>query len=135
MSTPPIGSVHHVELWVPDIDRAAAEWGWLLTNLGYQSLQEWPGGRSWILAGTYTVVEESPDLTADTHERQRLGLNHLAFYAGEPACVDALTADAPTRGWTLLFPDQHPHAGGPDSYTAYLANIDGYEAELTADRS
>lgn len=24
-----------MELWVPDLDRAAASWGWLLTALGY----------------------------------------------------------------------------------------------------
>ena len=34
--------------------------------------------------------------------------------------------------WTLLFPDRHPHAGGPDSYAGYLANADGFEVELVA---
>jgi hypothetical protein len=24
------GSLHHVELWVPDLARAEREWGWLL---------------------------------------------------------------------------------------------------------
>jgi hypothetical protein len=27
------GLLHHVELWVPDLDRAVASWGWLLTEL------------------------------------------------------------------------------------------------------
>ncbi|MFD2027688.1 hypothetical protein [Promicromonospora aerolata] len=33
----------------------------------------------------------------------------------------------------LLFPDRHPHAGGPDHYAAYLENEDGYEVEVVAD--
>ena len=44
----------------PDIDRAAAQWGWLLTELGYQPFQEWTGGCSWRLADTYIVIEQSP---------------------------------------------------------------------------
>lgn len=41
--------LHHVELWVPDIGRAGAEWGWLLEEMGYRPYQEWPAGRSWRL--------------------------------------------------------------------------------------
>lgn len=37
MSSTPTGGIHHIELWVPDIDRDAAEWGWLLTELGATS--------------------------------------------------------------------------------------------------
>jgi hypothetical protein len=43
-----------------------------------------------------------------------------AFISGHP------------HGWTLLFPDRHPHAGGPDHYAAYLENTDGFEVELVA---
>jgi hypothetical protein len=47
-------------------------------------------------------------------------MNHLAFHAGGRHHVDALAADGPAHGWTLLFPDTHPHAGGPDHYGSYL---------------
>lgn len=40
--------------------------------------------------------------------------------------------DGPAHGWTLLFPERHPHAGGPDHYAAYLASTDGFEVELVA---
>jgi hypothetical protein len=59
-------------------------------------------------------------------------LPHLAFHAGPREAVDALAAAAPARGWTLLFPETHPYAGGPDHYAAYLANTDGFEVELVA---
>lgn len=126
------GGLHHVEIWVPDIERAAHDWGWLLTTLGYEPFQDWPGGRSWRRDPTYIVVEQSPDLSSAEHDRRRPGLNHLAFHAGDRGHVDALTAAATDNGWTLLFPERHPHAGGPEQYAAYLANADGYEVELVA---
>jgi catechol 2,3-dioxygenase-like lactoylglutathione lyase family enzyme len=119
-------------LWVPDLGRACAEWGWLLGELGYSQFQDWPEGRSWRLEGTYIVVEQSPALSANSHDRQRPGLNHLAFHAGGRDRVDAIVAKASPAGWDLLFGDRHPYAGGPEHYAAYLANSDGYEVELVA---
>ena len=40
--------------------------------------------------------------------------------------------DGPAHGWTLLFPDRHPYAGGPGHYAAYLASTDNFEVELVA---
>jgi catechol 2,3-dioxygenase-like lactoylglutathione lyase family enzyme len=133
---PPVtGSLHHVELWVPDLARACTQWGWLLGELGYTQFQDWPAGRSWRLGASYLVIEQSPALTAGDHDRLRPGLNHLAFHAGSRGQVDALAAAGPAHGWTLLFPGQHPYAGGPDHYAAYLANTDGFEVELVASGS
>lgn len=107
MNRPALGSLHHVELWVPDLPRAITQWGWLLGHLGYVQFQDWPHGRSWRLGSTYLVIEQSPALAAE-------GLAH---------------------GWTLLFPDTHPHAGGPGHYAAYLASTDGFEVELVAEET
>ncbi|MBO0802288.1 MAG: VOC family protein [Nocardiopsaceae bacterium] len=126
------GSLHHVELWVPDLARAREQWGWLLGELGYTQFQDWEHGRSWRLGGTYLVIEQSPALTSGDHDRLRPGMNHLAFHAGSAADVDALTAAGPAHGWTLLFPEAHPHAGGKDHYAAYLTSADGFEVELVA---
>ncbi len=127
------GGVHHIELWVPDLARACADWGWLLSELGYVPFQDWPDGRSWRLGDNYLVVEQSPALSARDHDRLRPGLNHLAFHAGSRRDVDALAEAGTAHGWTLLFPEAHPHAGGPGHYAAYLANTDGFEVELVAD--
>ena len=135
MSPATPGHLHHIELWVPDIDRAASSWGWLLGELGYQPFQDWPGGRSWLLPPTYLVIEQSPAMLPGQHERTRPGLNHLAFHAGDRGHIDALTAEAPTNGWTLMFPDRHPHAGGPQHYATYLTDTDCYEVELVADNT
>jgi catechol 2,3-dioxygenase-like lactoylglutathione lyase family enzyme len=131
----PTGALHHVELWVPDLARALEEWEWLLGELGYEVFQNWPQGRSWRLSATYLVVEQSDAMTATAHDRLRPGLNHLAFHAGDSRRVDTLRDQAAGHGWTPLFTDRYPHAGGPEHYAAYLANSDGFEVELVAARS
>jgi catechol 2,3-dioxygenase-like lactoylglutathione lyase family enzyme len=129
---PPAGGLHHVELWVPDLAGAERSWGWLLGELGWTLFQHWEGGRSWRLGGTYLVFEESGALSTRVHDRRAPGLNHLAFHAGPPAAVDRLTEQAPGHGWSLMFADRHPYAGGPDHYAAYLEDGHGYEIELIA---
>lgn len=134
---PATGSVHHIELWAPDLVRACADWGWLLSELGYVPFQDWPDGRSRRLGDNYLVVylvvEQSPALSARDHDRLRPGLNHPAFHAGSRRDVDALAEAGTAHGWTLLFREAHPHAGGPDHYAAYLTNTEGFEVELVTD--
>ncbi|RKR20685.1 glyoxalase/bleomycin resistance protein/dioxygenase superfamily protein [Arthrobacter oryzae] len=77
-----LGSLHHVELWVPDLQRAQDQWGWLLGRLGYEAYQDWEHGCSWRRGPTYIVVEQSPALLGTVHQRTAPGLNHLAFSAG-----------------------------------------------------
>lgn len=127
-----VGTLHHVELWVPDFARAAEEWGWLLSSLGYQAFQSWPQGCSWKQGASYIVVEESPDLSADIHQRTAPGLNHLAFHAGSPDQVDTLSRESLHHGWRPLFAARYPRAGGAGHYAAYLENTDGFEVELIA---
>jgi catechol 2,3-dioxygenase-like lactoylglutathione lyase family enzyme len=126
------GMIHHLEFWVPDLDRAVASWGWLLDELGYEPFGDWPGGRSWRAGRTYIVLEQSPDRTAGRHDRCRPGLNHLAFHVADQEQLEKLVAVAPSNGWRLMFADRHPHAGGDGHYAAYLENADGFEAELVA---
>ncbi|MEV7134813.1 VOC family protein [Arthrobacter sp. NPDC093128] len=126
------GAMHHIELWVPDFERARDEWGWILSSLAYETYQTWTNGISWRRGGLYIVVEESPDLSRREHQRTSAGLNHLAFKAGNRQRVDTLARESSHHGWSQLFADKYPHAGGRDHYAAYLANSDGFEIELVA---
>jgi catechol 2,3-dioxygenase-like lactoylglutathione lyase family enzyme len=125
-------SLHHVELWVPDLAGAVGPWGWLLGSLGWVPYQDWPQGRSWRYGDLYLVLEQSPALSGTVHDRLAPGLNHLAFTVAGPGDVDKLTSAAPEHGWSLMFADRHPHAGGPQSYAAYLEDSWGFEVELVA---
>ncbi|PFG41693.1 catechol 2,3-dioxygenase-like lactoylglutathione lyase family enzyme [Isoptericola jiangsuensis] len=124
--------IHHLEIWVRDIDRARGPWAWLLTALGFERSQTWNGGTSWACGATYLTLTTSPHLSADDHDRRRPGMNHVAFHGGEPADVDALVTAAPAHGWTPLYADRYPHAGGPDHYAGWLEDPDGFKVEVVA---
>ena len=126
------GMLHHLELWVPDLNRAEHTWGWLLDALGYELFQQWPEGTSWRCRDLYIVLEQSPARSAFRHDRHRPGLNHLAFHVSDRATVDRMVGEALLHGWRLLFADRHPYAGGEQHYAAYLEDRDGYEVELVA---
>lgn len=132
MDENPVGSLHHVEIWVPHFERADAEWGWLLAELGYRPFRKWEHGCSWKAGGTYIVVEQSPALTGSTHRRTEAGVNHLAFHAGSRENVDRIQRLGADFGWFVMFEDKYPDAGSQDHYATYLANTDGYEVELVA---
>src|SRR5579872_1492716 len=100
--------------------------------MDYEQYQDWAAGRSWKSGATYIVVEQSPALTSATYDRCRPGLNHLAFHVASRPRVDELASESVKHGWSPLFADRYPHAGGPDHYAAYLENEDGFEAELVA---
>ena len=126
------GSLHHIELWVGDLAAARESWGWLLPRLGYVRQDSWSVGESWSQHGLYLVLEAGPDVVDTPHERRRPGVNHLAFVAGSREVVDGLVAEAPQHGWSLMFADRHPYAGGPQHYAAYLEDSAGFEVELVA---
>ncbi|WP_181772712.1 GNAT family N-acetyltransferase [Amycolatopsis pittospori] len=126
------GLAHHIELWVPDLSRAEESWGWLLGELGWREFQRWPAGVSWKLGATYLVVERSPALSKEEHERTAPGLNHLALHVDTRDRVNELASKAVEHGWSPMFADKYPYAGGDHHYAAYLENADGFEVELVA---
>ncbi|WP_424465411.1 VOC family protein [Pseudoclavibacter helvolus] len=124
---------HHVEVWVADFESARPEWAWLLSGLGFEIAQEWPGGQSWAAGGAYLTLTESPNLSGAEHDRRTPGVNHMAFHGGSTDSVDELMREAVAHGWTPLYPDRYPHAGGPDHYAGWLENSAGFKVEVVAD--
>jgi len=133
VATPRTG-LHHLEIWVRDLDIATRSFGWLFERLGWTLFQVWDQGRSWQAPGEgpYVVMERSADLGWQSYDRKAPGLNHLALAVPERWMVDRIVSEAPTYGWRLMFADRHPHAGGAQHYAAYLENDEGYEVEVVA---
>lgn len=123
--------LHHVEVWVAELGRS---WSWMLEQLGFSLSAAWEGGESWDAGGAYITLTTSPNLTDGGHDRRRAGVNHLAFRGGTPDEVDALMHAAPAHGWTPLYGDRYPHAGGPDHYAGWVENADGFKVEIVAER-
>lgn len=125
--------LHHVEIWIGDVAAARRDWGWLLGRIGFAHTAQWPEGSTWEAGGVYLTFTTAPRLVAAPHDRRTPGLNHLAFRGGSRADVDALLRDAPGHGWTPLYAERYPHAGGPDHYAGWIENADGFKAEIVAD--
>jgi catechol 2,3-dioxygenase-like lactoylglutathione lyase family enzyme len=124
--------LHHLTLWVPDLERAEPSWRWLLGELGYaldRSLER-------VLLfrhpnGFALVLEQSADMVPGMlHSRLRPGLNHVAFTLESAAALGRIVDAAGDHGWSTMAGDHHPIAGGAD--VAYLEDRDGFEVELVA---
>lgn len=125
-------SIHHLQLWVPDLSRAERSWGWLLGELGYDLERKWEHGRLWRQGTTAIVVEASPDMVPGMlYSRLRPGLNHVAFQVDDTAALDALLEQGPENGWRAL-PQDPRHPISRAHSVAYLEDADGFEVELIA---
>ncbi len=124
--------LHHLEIWVDDLAASTASLGWLLSRIGYQIQSQWANGISYEFGDHYIVLESGPDVLHQRHERRSPGLNHFAFSLPNAEDVEAVVAESMQHGFTLMFADKHPYAGGPDHYAAYLEDNAGFEVELVA---
>jgi catechol 2,3-dioxygenase-like lactoylglutathione lyase family enzyme len=126
--------LHHLTLWVPDLERAAPSWRWLLgDHLGYEVDDQADVNKLLFRDGDgFTLVlEQSVDMVPGMlHSRLRPGLNHVAFTIGTPGALDSIVAEAGHYGWSTLPGDRHPIAGA--STVVYLEDRDGFEVELVA---
>ena len=124
--------IHHLQLWVPDLPRAEASWGWLLGRLGFEPSRRWEHGCVWHLGGTSIVIEQSPDMVPGMlHSRLRPGMNHVAFHVATTQEIARLVAEAEAHGWRRLGDDpRHPLGGHQEA--GYLEDRDGFEVELIA---
>lgn len=126
------GKLHHVELYVRDLEISRAFWGWLLHRMGYTLFQSWDMGSSYILDDTYIVLVQTEERWLDIpFHRCRSGLNHLAFHADTKDFVDEITKELEQQGVTILYRDRHPYASGPDSYSVFFEDPDRLKVEIT----
>lgn len=125
--------LHHIELYVSDLERTREYWTWLLDELGYESFQNWEHGFSLKHGDTYIVfVQVDKEHSEAGYHRKRVGLNHLAFHASSKKQVDSLAAQIKVRGDRLLYEDQYPYAGGPGYYALYAEDPDRIKVEIVA---
>lgn len=54
------------------------------------------------------------------------------IWGGDRSALDTIMRDAPEHGWTPLYHDRYPHAGGAQHYAGWLENADGFKVEVVA---
>ena len=129
----PKGLLHHIELYVSNLNRSIDFWSWFLGELGYSLFQEWESGQSWKMGDTYIVFVQTEERFLDIpYHRCRVGLNHLAFHADSREHVDSMTMKLKDKGINVLYTNQHPFAGGDDYYAVYFEDPDRIKVELVA---
>lgn len=129
-------AVHHIELWTRDLSSAEPAFAWLLDRLGWSAEHDpdWPSGRIWRHpSGAYLVLEQSPHVRDQPHDRLRPGMNHLALCAADRETLDRIRAECAAHGWRELFAEAYPHAGGPQHTALFLEHPQGFEIELVAE--
>jgi catechol 2,3-dioxygenase-like lactoylglutathione lyase family enzyme len=74
--------LHHIEIYVSDLERSVAFWTPFMAMLGYEA-ERWLGGMNYVKEGdSYFCFLPAPkEHLAAGYHRKRVGLNHLAFAA------------------------------------------------------
>lgn len=125
------GQLHHIELYVRDLNASKEFWGWLLERLGYHVYQEFGSGISYRLGHTYIVFVQVEEKYKDIpYHRCGVGLNHLAFIASTKESIDRITIELEERGIPILYKDRHPYAGGEGYYAVYFEDPDRIKVEI-----
>jgi catechol 2,3-dioxygenase-like lactoylglutathione lyase family enzyme len=126
--------VHHIELYVSDLERSMQFWTPFMEALGYDS-ERWSEGMNYIAGeqDPYLCLLQAPEehLAAGYH-RKRVGLNHLAFKAKSREQVDQIRQWVKESGYTLLYDDRYPFATAPDYYALYCEDPDRIKLEVVA---
>lgn len=134
--TSPSAGLHHLELWTADLTVTEPAWHWLLSRLGWrgEQIDGWTTGRIWRHPdGSHLVLEQSEDVSGDRAHRMRPGMNHVALTAPDRRTLEDLPAAAADHGWSELFSERFPHAGGPEHAAWYAENAEGVEVEVVAE--
>ena len=124
--------LHHLTLWVPDLERAEQSWQWLLGELGYD--RDVSVERVVLLrheSGVAVVLEQSPDMVPGMlYSRMRPGLNHLAFHVESDECARRHHQARPGLRMVRRCRGRHvtPIAGG--AQVTYLEDRDGFESRV-----
>lgn len=129
-----LSGLHHVEIYVSDLGRSTNFWSWLLCDqLDYHEFQKWDSGISYKRGDTYLVFVQTESRFLETpYHRCRVGLNHLAFHGRSKEHVDTIEGELKKRGYTILYPEKHPHAGGSGSYAVFFEDPDRIKVEVVA---
>lgn len=126
------GQVHHIELYVSDLERSRLFWAWLLERLGYTLYQTWPLGFSYSFDKTYIVfVQTETNYLKEAYHRKHVGLNHLAFHA-DLQLLNQLHHEAIDLKIPLLYEERYPYAAHPDHQAFFMEDPDRIKVEIAS---
>ena len=125
--------LHHIEIYVSDLERSIAFWTPFMDRLGYEA-DRWSGGMNYVKEGAaYLCFLQAPREHLDAgYHRKRVGLNHLAFKGRSRAHVDEMAAWVKAAGHAELYDAEYPYASGSGYYALYCEDPDRIKVEVVA---
>lgn len=128
--------LHHIEIYVSEIEQSFSFWSELLERIGYTAEARWQDGFTLQQGnGTYlTFVQVAERHAHRPYHRSGIGLNHLAFRVPTRAGVDDLRAYCLEKEITCLYDERYPFPnGGTDYYALFIEDPDRIKVEFVAD--
>ena len=125
--------LHHIEIYVSDLERSIAFWSPFMKQLGYEP-DRWSEGMNYVKEeeAYLCLLQTPPEHLAAGYHRKRVGLNHLAFKGKSRAHVDEVAAWVKDSGHNTLYESEYPFASGPDYYALYCEDPDRIKVEVVA---
>lgn len=122
------GQIHHLELYVSDLEKSKMFWSWFLGKLEYEVFENWKGGQSYKLGNYYiALVQVDKKHRNPPYHRKRVGLNHLAFYAKSKRQVDKIKKELKEKKIPILYGDRYPN---DEWYAVFFEDPDRIKVEL-----
>ena len=126
--------MHHIEIYVSDLDKSKEFYSWILGILGFELFQEWEAGFSYKKDGFYIVFVQTKEKYLNRgYNRCNIGLNHLAFRCQSKNEIDQIRKSLIRRNIVLLYEDKYPNAGGNEHYAVYFEDPDRIKIEICLD--
>ncbi|HRK30925.1 MAG TPA: VOC family protein [Tepidisphaeraceae bacterium] len=126
--------IHHIEIYVSDLDRAIRFWSPLMEMLNCTA-ERWSKGINYFGADDepyLCLVQAAEAHRGAGYHRKRIGLNHIAFRARSREHVDRIRGWAKDAGHTLLYDDRYPFATAPGYYALFFEDPDRIKIEIVA---
>ena len=126
--------LHHVELYVRDLERSIGFWTPFMGLLGYTE-ERWAQGVNYVAdeQDPYVTLVQAPvEHLAAGYHRRRVGLNHLAFRGRSRAHVDEVRVWVAEAGYALLYDERYPFATAPGYYAVFCEDPDRIKLEVVA---
>lgn len=125
--------LHHIEVYVSDLDRSREFYAYLLPKLGYSLFQDWEEGFSFKDEDYYLVfVQTREKYLKGGYNRCNIGLNHIAFVVSCVEEIEEIRTELIRRGTSILYEDRYPYAGGEGHYALYFEDPDRIKLEVVA---
>ncbi len=124
--------IHHIEIYVRDLNRTRKFYDLLLPILGYEIFQEFNSGFSYRCDTEYIVFVEVRDkYKANEYNRCNVGLNHIAFKTENPQTVYKINKILKSNSIKMLYNNKYLDSESP---TIYFEDPDRIKIEITFDK-